>query len=84
MFRSYGSKRDDKRSALRRMWGTPGKEKVVHMSTINGLLLAYHEERHGKIYKKMPQLPSTGQLDSHSSTKLTQHGHPMALQHLGA
>ena len=34
--------------------------------------------------KKMPQLPSTGQLDSHSSIELTQHGHPMALPHLGA
>ena len=37
-----------------------GKEKVVQMPTVNGLLLAYHEERHGKIYKKMLQLPSTG------------------------
>ena len=47
------------------------------MSTVYGLLLAYHEERHDRICKKMPQLPSTGQLDSHLSTKLTQHGHPM-------
>ena len=44
------------------MWGTPRKEKVVHMSIVNGLLLAYHEERHGRICKKMPQLPSTGNL----------------------
>ena len=57
MLGSQGSKRNDKRSTCRRVWGTPGKEKVVQMSTINGLLLAYHEERHGKIYKKMPQLP---------------------------
>ena len=54
MSRSRGSKMDDKRSAFRRMWRTPGEEKAVQMSATNGLLLAHHEERHGKICKKMP------------------------------
>ena len=84
MYRSRGSKRDDKRSALKRMWGTPGEKKAVQMPTTNGLLLAHHEERHDKICKKMPQLPSTGQLDLHLSAELTQHGYPMAFPHLGA
>ena len=53
------------------------------MPATNGLLLAHHKERHGKICKKLPQLPSTGQLDSQSFVELTQHGHPMALPHLG-
>ena len=46
MTRSRGSKMDDKRSALKRMWGTQGKEKAIQMPTANGLLLAYHEERY--------------------------------------
>ena len=44
---SQGSKKDDKRSAFRRMWGTPKEEKAVQMLAANGLLLAYYEERHG-------------------------------------
>ena len=57
---SQGSKNDDKRSTLRRVCGATGEEKVVQMPATNGLLLAYHEERHDKIRKKMPQLPSAG------------------------
>ena len=52
MSRSRGSKMDDKRSALRRVWRTPGEEKAVQVSVTNGLLLAHHEERHGKICKR--------------------------------
>ena len=54
MSRSRGSKMDDKRSAFRSVWRTLGEEKAVQMSATNGLLLAHHEERHGKICKKMP------------------------------
>ena len=71
MSRSRGSKKDDKRSALMKVWGTPGEEKVVQMPAANGLLLAYHEKRYSRICEKMPQLPSTGQPDSHSSAGLT-------------
>ena len=81
---SRGSKKDNKRSTLRRVWGTPGEEKAIQVLATNGLLLAHHEERQDRICKKMPQLPSIGQLDSHSSAELTQHGHPMALPYLGA
>ena len=45
---------DDKRSAFRRVWKTPREEKVVQMPATNRLLLAHHEERHGKICKTMP------------------------------
>ena len=48
------------------MWGAPGEEKALQMPAANGLLLAYHEERYGRICEKMPQLPSASQLDSHS------------------
>ena len=75
---------DDKRSALRRVWGTPKEEKDVQMLAANGLLLANHEKRCGRICEKVSQLPSTNQLDSYPSTGLAQHGHPMALPHLGA
>ena len=57
---SQGSKNDDKRSTLRGVCGAPGEEKAVQMLATSGLLLAYHEERHDKIRKKMPQLPSIG------------------------
>ena len=60
-----------------------GKKSCTDTAT-NGLLLAHHDERYSRICEKMPQLPSTSQLDSHLSTKLTQHGHPMALPHLRA
>ena len=66
------------------MWGSPGKEKALQMPAANGLLLAYHEERHSRICEKMPQLPSTSQPDLHLPTELALHGHPMALSHLGA
>ena len=59
MSRSRGSKKDDKRSALKRVWGTPGEEKAIQMPVTNGLLLAHHEERYSRICEKMSQLPST-------------------------
>ena len=31
-----GSKRNDKRSTCRRVWGTPGEEKIVQMPATNG------------------------------------------------
>ena len=64
--------------------GSTREEKSLQMPAANGLLLAYREERYGRICEKMPQLPSAGQLDSHSPVELTLHGHPMALPHLGA
>ena len=71
MSRSRGSKMDDKRSAFRRVWRTLGEEKAVQMPATNGLLLAHYEERYNRICEKVPQLPSTGQPDSHSSVELT-------------
>ena len=70
---SQGSKNDDKRSILRRVCGAPGEEKAVQMPDTNELLLAHHEERHGKICKKNATAAkySTGQLDLHSSAELT-------------
>ena len=60
------------------------EEEVVQMPTIDGLLLAYHEEVHNRICEEVSQLPSTSQPDSYSPMELTQHGHPMALPHLRA
>ena len=54
------------------------------MPTADGLLLANHEERHGRICKEVSQLSGTSQLNSYPSTRLAQHGHPMTLPHLGA
>ena len=71
MFGSQGSKRDDKISTRRRVWGTLGEKKVIQIPTTNGLLLSYHEEIYNRICEKMSQLPSTSQPNSHSSTKLT-------------
>ena len=71
MFGSQGSKRADKRSALRRVQGIPGEEKAVQRPAANGLLLAHYEERYNRICEKMPQLPSTSQPDLHSSAELT-------------
>ena len=51
------------------MWGTPGEEKALQMPAVDGLLLAYHEKRYDRIYKKVPQLSSTSQLDSYPSTE---------------
>ena len=45
---------DDKRSAFRRVWETPGEEKAIQIPATNGLLLACHEERYSKICEKMP------------------------------
>ena len=84
MFGSRRSKGDDKGGTRRRMWGAPRKEKFVQMLATDGLLLAHHEEGHRRICEEMPQLPSTSQLYSHSPIELTQHGHPIALPHLGA
>ena len=53
------------------MWGTPGEEKVLQMPATDGLLLAYHEKRYGRICENMPQLSSTSQLDSHPSIEFT-------------
>ena len=68
---SQGSKKNDKRSTLKRVWGVLGEEKSVQMPATNGLLLAHLKERYNRICEKMPQLPNTSQPDSHSSTKLT-------------
>ena len=54
------------------------------MPTADGLLLANHEERRGRICKEVSQLSGTSQFDPYPSTRLAQHGHPMALSHLGA
>ena len=51
---SRGSKRDDKRSVLKKVWEIPGEEKAIQMPAANGLLLAYHEERYRRICEKMP------------------------------
>ena len=40
------------------------------MPAVDGLLLAYYEKKHNRIYEEMPQLPSTNQLDSHLPIKL--------------
>ena len=66
------------------MRGASREEKAILVPAINGLLLAYHEERHNKICEEMPQLPSTGQPDSHLLAELAQLGHSMVLPHLGA
>ena len=83
MFRPRTSKGNDKKGTCRRMWGAPREEKVIQMPVIDGLLLVYHEKRHNRICEEMQQLPSTSQLDSHLPVELAQHGHPMALPHLG-
>ena len=84
MFGLRGSKRDDKRSTCKRVWGAPREEKFIQMPAVDRLLLAHHEEGHNRIYEEMSQLQSTSQPDSHSPTELTQHDHLMALPHLGA
>ena len=61
-----------------------GKKKLYRCLLQMGYYWPTMKKDMTEFVKKMPQLPSTGQLDSHSSTKLTQHGHPMALPHLGA
>ena len=66
------------------MWQTLGEEKTLQMPAVDGLLLANHEKRCGRICEKVSQLSSTSQLDSYPSTGLAQHGHLMALPHLGA
>ena len=66
------------------MKGAPREEKAIIVSATDGLLLAHYEEKHSRICEEMPQLPSTSQLYSHSPIELTQHGHPIALPHLGA
>ena len=52
MFGPLRSKRNDKRSTLRRVWGALEEEKALQMSVANGLLMACHEERYGRICKK--------------------------------
>ena len=66
------------------MWWTPGEEKALQMTTTDGLLLANHEERRGRICKEVSQLSGTSQFNPYPSTRLAQHGHPMALSHLRA
>ena len=53
------------------------------MPVADGLLLANHEERCGRICKEVSQLSGTSQLNPYPSTRLAQHGHLMALSHLG-
>ena len=84
MFGSLKSKRNDKRSTLRRVWGAPREEKALQMPVANGLLLVYHEEGRSKICKKMPQLPNTSQFNPHPSAEFAWHGYTIALPHLGA
>ena len=66
------------------MWWTSGEEKALQMPTADGLLLANHEERCGRICKEVSQLSGTSQLNPYPSTRLAHHGHLMALSHLGA
>ena len=54
------------------------------MPIADGLLLANHEERRGKICKEVSQLSGTSQFNPYPSTRFAQHGHPMVLSHLGA
>ena len=61
-----------------------GKKKLYRCLLQMGYYLPTMTKDIAEFVKKMPQLPSTSQLDSHSSTELTQHGHPMALPHLRA
>ena len=57
------------------MKGAPREEKVIIVSATYGLLLAHYEEKHSRICEEMPQLPSTGQLDSHSPTEVSSQDH---------
>lgn len=66
------------------MWRALRKEKVISVYVVDGLLLAHFGEGQGKIREKMPQLPSTCQLDPHPPKMPTEHGHPMAFPYLGA
>ena len=47
------------------------KKKALQMPAADGLLLAYHEKRCGRICKKVSQLSSTSQLGSYPFTKFT-------------
>ena len=51
------------------MWEASREEKAILVSAIDGLLLAYYEERHSRIHEEVPQLLSTGKPDSHSPAK---------------
>ena len=68
---SQGSKKNNKRSTLKRVWGVLREEKSIQIPARNGLLLAHLEERYSRICEKLPQLPNTSQPDSHSSIELT-------------
>ena len=57
------------------MKGAPREEKAIIVSATYGLLLAHYEEKHSRICEEMPQLPSTGQLDSHSPTEVSSQDH---------
>jgi hypothetical protein len=52
------------------MWGTSRKEKVLPTFTHNWLLLANHEERHGRFREDMSHLPSSSQFDYTHPTNL--------------
>ena len=53
------------------MWGISGEEKTLQMPVTDGLLLAYHEKRYGRICEEVPQLSSVSQLDSYPSAEFT-------------
>ena len=57
------------------MKGAPREEKAIIVSATYGLLLAHYEEKHSRICEEMSQLPSTGQLDSHSPTEVSSRDH---------
>ena len=51
---SQGSKKNNKRSTLKRVWGVLREEKSIQIPATNGLLLAHLEERYSRICEKMP------------------------------
>ena len=71
MFGPLRSKRNNKKSTFRKVWGTLGEEKALQMPAADGTLLACHEKWYGRIYDKVLQLPTISQLDSHPSAKFT-------------
>lgn len=61
-----------------------GRKKAVSVHNTYGLLLAHYEKGCIRICKEVPRLPRASQFDPYPSIKLADHGHLMALPHLGA
>ena len=59
-------------------------EEAISLHIADGLQLAHYKKGCNRICKEVPQLPSASQFDLYPSTKLTEHGHPIILPHLGA